>query len=342
MKTRFLASLLAVGCLLGGGGLLAQPTTSTPTPFRTPTPTPTSNRTADISLAMSASPDPVRVGQELTYRLTVRNGGPNQVAFNGFVNDTLPADVAVVSVSSPPNWSCFTGSTSVSCSTPFFVSGFTAEIVLVVRPLKTGPAVNTAEAGSSAFDPDFSNNSASATTDVVAVSGYLRGSGPLANPAVLFLDASAPALAVPRFRDSGPVRAGLTNPWVEIGTWSSDPVFFEGTVDFLGDLRVWMGLKNSDDAGTRFALRAEIWKNGVELVGAGETACVQGLVRDPAAAREARVPLNVFSPVVFDGETDVLSLRVSARIGTGCPGTGHASATGLRLYFDSTRTPSGF
>ena len=342
MENGWMVCLVAAGCLLVGERLPAQSSTNTPTPTHTPTPTPTSNRTADISLAMSASPDPVRLGQDVTYRLTVRNGGPSQVAFNAFVNDALPADVAVISVNAPPNWNCFTGSTSVSCFAPFFASAFSAEIVVVVRPLKTGPAVNTAEAGSSAFDPDFSNNNASATTDVVAVSGYLRGSGPLANPPVLFLDASAPALAAPRFRDSGPVRAGLTNPWAEIGTWSADPVLFDGTVDFLGDLRVWAGLKNSDDIGTRFALRAEIWKNGVDLVAAGETACVQGLTRDPAAARDARVPLNVFSPVAFDGETDVLSLRVFTRIGTGCPGTGHASASGLRLYFDSVRTPSGF
>ena len=59
------------------------------------------------------------------------------------------------------------------------------------------------------------------------------------------------------------------NPWKDIGVWSATPSQTSGTLNTLSALRVWLGLKNSDDQGTRFDLRAEIYKNGV-LVASGE------------------------------------------------------------------------
>jgi hypothetical protein len=118
-------------------------------------------------------------------------------------------------------------------------------------------------------------------------------------------------------------------------------------LDTLTDLTVWAGLRNSDDQGTAFDVRAEVSVAGT-LVASGEAHCVVGLTRNPARARPILVKFSDFSPPdTQDG--DDLSLTVLARIGTGpegerCsgPGATHASAAGLRVYFDSVSLPSAF
>lgn len=250
-----------------------------------------------------------------------------------------------MSVSASPGWSCSSGSTSVSCTTSLFFGGNTGQVVIVVKPTAEGSLTNTARVQCSivlgCFDPDLSNNTATITTEVLepAIPLFLRGNG---NPVVLSLDSVAPSAAAAKYRDSAVLGSGLRNPWVEIGAWPAPPALVSGTLIGLEDLHAWLGLKNSDDQGTQFDLRAEVWKNGFDLVAAGETACIKGLVRDPANARETAVSFDLFTPVGFDGITDSLSLKVLTRIGTACSGPSHGSATGLRFYFDGVRRPSGF
>jgi len=116
----------------------------------------------------------------------------------------------------------------------------------------------------------------------------------------------------------------------------------------LGPAKLWVGLKNSDDQGTQFDLRVELYKNSTHLLSAGEKLCVTGMTRNPNLAKEVEV---VFSPVAQDNLSagDQLTLTVLTRIGTNpegtkCsgPGGSHNNATGLRLYFDSTNRPSRF
>ncbi|MCI0527401.1 MAG: hypothetical protein L0Y56_08145, partial [Nitrospira sp.] len=109
-------------------------------------------------------------------------------------------------------------------------------------------------------------------------------------------------------------------------------------------LHVWLGLKNSDDQGTRFDLRAEVYKNDM-LVAAGETYCITGITRNPALAKEVMTLLSLPASVTFDGTTEVLSLKVLTRIGTNGSGNfcgGHSNAVGLRLYFDAVNRNSRF
>jgi uncharacterized repeat protein (TIGR01451 family) len=338
MKRSLFLALGAVGALVSAGVSYGQPT-NTPTPARTPTPTPTSNRTADLSLTKAASPNPVRVGEELTYTLTARNNGPSLV-LEVNLSDSLPADVTFVSASFPPG-TCFHSGGTVTCGLGQALgTGSSRQAIIVVRPTKAGRITNSAEVHSNAFDPFPSNNTATVTTDVV-FSAFLHGSGVVSNPPALFLDGTAPTAATAKYKDSAAVRSGLTNPWVEIGAWPAQPGLFAGTLDALGDLRLWLGLKNSDDEGTQFNVRAEVWKNGLELVASGETACVVGVTRNPDKAREVTVPFDLFPPVNLDGSTDALSLKVFDRIGTKCSGPTHSGAAGVRLYFDGLRRPSG-
>ena len=115
----------------------------------------------------------------------------------------------------------------------------------------------------------------------------------------------------------------------------------------LSAATLWVGLRNSDDVGTAFDLRVKLYKND-ELVASGLTRCVKGVARNPAGATAVVVPFGPFDPVSLTPD-DVLALRVSTRIGTNAdetrcsgPGASHSSATGLRLYYDSTARRSRF
>ncbi len=170
---------------------------------------------------------------------------------------------------------------------------------------------------------------------------YLHGSGPNANPAVLFLDNTAPTATTEKYRDSAGVNFSGGNPWREIGTWTIPAT---GALTALSDLHVWLGLKNSDDVGTRFDLRAEIFRNGQSLIASSETYCIQGITRNATLAKEVIGAFGSFSPVDFSG-ADTLSLKVLTRVGTDGAGVfcgGHGNAVGLRLYFDAVSRPSRF
>jgi hypothetical protein len=179
---------------------------------------------------------------------------------------------------------------------------------------------------------------------------FLRSSGPNNNPptVTLFLDPAAPTATTAKFRDSTGVHFSSGNPWKDVGTWAAEPSLTVGELSYLRNLHAWLGLKNSDDQGTQFDLRAEVHKNGA-LVASGLTRCITGVTRNAAQAREVMVAFDPFAPVTFNGTTDVLSLKVLTRIGTNldgskCPGPGgsHSNAAGLRLYFDAIGRPARF
>ncbi|MBI4752589.1 MAG: PQQ-like beta-propeller repeat protein [Acidobacteria bacterium] len=168
---------------------------------------------------------------------------------------------------------------------------------------------------------------------------YLHASG-----STLFLDNLAPGGSTAKFRDSSSLNFNSGNPWKEIGTWDSVAGSIPPpatTLTELGDLKVWLGLKNSDDQGTRFDLRAEVYKNGVPIA-AGETLCITGVTRNPALAKEVLVAFGTI-PSVSITSTDVISVKILARIGTDGAGGlcgGHSNAVGVRMYFDSLSRPA--
>ena len=128
------------------------------------------------------------------------------------------------------------------------------------------------------------------------------------------------------------------NPWRPIGTWQTVAGAFGQPLAEIHDLEIWSGLRNSDDQGTLFDLRAEISSGGA-IVASGEAICVRGLTRDPARAQAVTIKLGLARP--HDPVVGDLALTISARIGTGAC-SGHASATGLRLYYGSALRDSRF
>lgn len=116
--------------------------------------------TANLSLSKSGSPDLVRVGDSLTYTLTISNAGPS-VAANVVVTDTLPL---TVNFSAAPG--CNESNNVVTCGIATLNSGATETITIVVTPTIAGVLTNQAVVSSTASDPNAGNNQAGATTTV--------------------------------------------------------------------------------------------------------------------------------------------------------------------------------
>ena len=117
------------------------------------------------------------------------------------------------------------------------------------------------------------------------------------------------------------------NPWKVVGTWVGESGE-AASMAALRELRVLLGLRNSDDQGTNFDLRAEVLKNGTVVVSSADLYCLKGVTRNPSLAKLALLAFDR-APLTFS-ETDVVSVRVLTRIGTDGAGRscgGHGSAT---------------
>jgi hypothetical protein len=109
-----------------------------------------------------------------------------------------------------------------------------------------------------------------------------------------------------------------------------------------GPASVWLGLKNSDDQGTQFDVRASLYANGT-LIAQGTTLCVTGITRNATNAKNVSIPFDASTGSAASGAT--LQLQLDTRIGTNPDGTkcaGHNNAVGLRLYYDGSGRASAF
>ncbi|HEX5702834.1 MAG TPA: Calx-beta domain-containing protein [Pyrinomonadaceae bacterium] len=144
--------------------------------------------TTDLSVTKTDALDPVAIGNDITYTITVTNGGP-AVASNTQLSDTVPTNTTFRSISAPVGWTCGTvpavgGTGAISCTNATFGVG-SAVFTLVVR---VGTAVadgtiitNTASVSSSTTESNPGNESAIQTTTVkqpqLAISQVYGGGG---------------------------------------------------------------------------------------------------------------------------------------------------------------------
>ena len=120
---------------------------------------------ADLAITNTGSPDPVVVGEVLSYLLTIANNGPDDATLVQVV-DTLPAGVTFESAV-PSQGSCAETAGAVTCDLGSIANGAGATITVLVTPTVTGTLVNVAVVDSQLDDPDLDNNTASETTEVV-------------------------------------------------------------------------------------------------------------------------------------------------------------------------------
>jgi hypothetical protein len=107
-------------------------------------------------------------------------------------------------------------------------------------------------------------------------------------------------------------------------------------VNALAPANVWLGLKNSDDVGTKFDLLAEVFKDG-NLIGTGQINSVPGGSSgfNNASLRTIPLSLNTASSCCGGG---TLSIRISVRVAAD---SGHRSGT-ARLWYNDAQANSNF
>ncbi len=119
---------------------------------------------SDLSLNASATPEPVTVGQNVTYSLTVSNGG--EAAATGIViSNQIPAGVNFVSAtggSAPTNGVLLLNLGSLAV-------GATGTAQVVLQPTAAGHLTNVFQVSSDLLDPVLSNNTATVVSTVTNV-----------------------------------------------------------------------------------------------------------------------------------------------------------------------------
>lgn len=133
---------------------------------------------ADLSISITDSPDPVTIGENLTYTIGVTNAGPSAVTEVN-IADTLPEEVTFVSVTQTQG-TCNSTGRVISCNLGALAEGATAKVRLVVKPTAVADIGNTvivtgnhggvsknygATAATSVLPSAFSSLNSAATSD---------------------------------------------------------------------------------------------------------------------------------------------------------------------------------
>lgn len=119
---------------------------------------------ADLTLTKSDSPDPVSVGDPITYTIAVSNNGPD-AASNVTVTDDLPGGVSYDDAASDPRCDAVNVGT-VSCDLGTLANSGSDSVEIVVTPNQAGSISNDASVAADEFDPTPGNNEDTEATTV--------------------------------------------------------------------------------------------------------------------------------------------------------------------------------
>ena len=124
---------------------------------------------ADVAVAVTGSPDPVVVGEDLTYRVVVTNGGPSD-APGVVLTDTLPEQTVLKSATAGQG-GCLELDGTVTCALGSLEVGDAVDVFITVKPMEGagGTSIpNRASVESDLIDPDSANNEIVHTTTVLS------------------------------------------------------------------------------------------------------------------------------------------------------------------------------
>ncbi len=134
----------------------------------------------DLALGMAEGPNPVILGNTLTYSMTVTNNGPN-TATGVALSQTLPSGVGIVSASTSQGLVSTNSGNTVTCNLGNMAVGGTATVVVVVFPEAAGTIFSTATVGCQETDFNLANNTVTVSTVVQAPTADIS-LGLVANP----------------------------------------------------------------------------------------------------------------------------------------------------------------
>jgi uncharacterized repeat protein (TIGR01451 family) len=122
------------------------------------------SQSANLALAQAATPEPVQIGQQLTYIITVRNDGPDAI-YSATLTDNLPETVTFVSCATSGG-NCQGTGNNRTIALPQLASGASATVTLIVvvnNSVAEGTLItNTASVKSPT--PDANQNDNTVTT----------------------------------------------------------------------------------------------------------------------------------------------------------------------------------
>jgi len=122
---------------------------------------------ADLSLAITDTPDPAGMNDNVTYALQVTNLGPSPATTVTLTN-TLPAAATFVSASGS-GWTCNQAGGTVTCTMGSLAVGGAPQVNITVKaPASSTTLTDSASVSSAISDPNLVDNSATATTTVLA------------------------------------------------------------------------------------------------------------------------------------------------------------------------------
>lgn len=159
---------------------------------------------ADLTLDITASPDPVAVGDPLTFELDVDNAGPD-AAEDTTVSTVFSPSVMIDGVATTTG-SCQVIGQTVSCDLGTVAAAGSALITVETTPTVTGQVSASGTVNASTPDPNLANNSdADAVTVRLVVFGTERDPSnvpTLSQWALILLALALAGLAARRFRYS--------------------------------------------------------------------------------------------------------------------------------------------
>jgi uncharacterized repeat protein (TIGR01451 family) len=124
--------------------------------------------TADTSITMIDAPDPLLLGQNITYTLSAANAGPDG-ATGVTATDVLSPDLTFVSASSGCSYDL--PSRTVTCSFGNLAPNGSSAKLVTATAEQSGQLPNSATVSSNEIDPQAANNTASVSTEVDPVPG---------------------------------------------------------------------------------------------------------------------------------------------------------------------------
>jgi uncharacterized repeat protein (TIGR01451 family) len=111
---------------------------------------------ADVSVSVTALPNPVVVSSNLAYTIKIQNNGPLS-ATNTMLTNSLPPSSALVSASTTQG-TLVTNASPITGNLGILTPGASATVTLTVVPWATGTVADTASVGSAAIDVNPADN----------------------------------------------------------------------------------------------------------------------------------------------------------------------------------------
>jgi uncharacterized repeat protein (TIGR01451 family) len=153
---------------------------------------------SDLSIFKTA-PANIDVGQPIDYTLAINSSTGEQYidAKNVRVTDFLPSGVTYSGITAPSGWTCGQVGGIVSCDASNIPLGYNATIIIHAFAANIlGDSINTATVSSDTIDPDLSNNTSSATTNVTGPDVNLGITKTVSSPTVTTTDAFTYTISV--------------------------------------------------------------------------------------------------------------------------------------------------